>query len=223
MIKLCVFDNDGVLTDCRKVHFDALNMAIADWQSVSAFRDYTINEDEHELIYNGLPTSVKLNLLTHNKRLPIESYNTIECLKQEYTIKLIKETVKSKDYIHIHELLQLLRVKGYQIHCASNCSPETLNLMLELAGYKQYFHRVFSNKDVVNPKPNPEIYLKSSYIAGVHPFDTLVLEDSPKGIAAVEAANMNLLRVESPKDVTISNVMNKIQTIDDYFDRYIGK
>ena len=136
---------------------------------------------------------------------------------------LIKEKIKAKDYTHIHEVLSWLRAKGYQIHCASNCSPDTLHLMLEMAGHKQYFHRIFSNIDVKNCKPDPEIYLKSSYIAGVHPYDVLVVEDSPKGIAAVRAAHMNLLQVDSPKQVTLDSVRSTIETIDNYNDQYQGK
>ena len=60
-------------------------------------------------------------------------------------------------------------------------------------------------------------------IAGVHPYDALVVEDSPKGIAAVRAAHMNLLQVDSPKQVTLDSVRSTIETIDNYNDQYQGK
>lgn len=222
MIKLLIFDCDGTIVDTKNLHFNSFNSALSEWASTTSFKDFTITAQEAS-IYNGLPTKIKLQMLTHNKRLPVESYPTIERLKQEYTIKLIKEQIKESDYINIHEVLQWLSVKGYKLYCASNCSPDTLNLMLELAGHKQYFHKIFSNADVIEPKPSPEMFLKCAYRAGLHPYDVLVIEDSDKGIQAARAANMNFLEVSSPKDVTLDNIQSFITKCNDYFDQYLGK
>lgn len=222
-IKLCAIDCDGCLVEAREIHYRSLNDALSEWQSVSAFRDYTISEEAHEKVFNGLPTKTKLEILTQTKGLPKESHKVIEELKQKYTIKLIKEKIKAKDYAHIHEVLEWLGVKGYQIACCSNSISETLHLMLECAGHKKYLHQIISNQDVISPKPDPEIYLKAMYIAGVHPWETLVIEDSDKGICAAKASNANLLTVKSSADITLDNVVAFIQNIDDYFDKYLGK
>lgn len=220
--KLIVFDCDNTIVSTKDLHFKAFNEALSIWCSTTSFKDFTITEDEEDL-YNGLPTTVKLDLLTKNKRLPIESYKTVERLKQEFTIKFIKEKIKATDYVHIHDLLKHLKTKGYIVYCASNCSSETLNLMLDLGGYSHLFDRIFSNRDVIKPKPDPEIYLKCSYLAGVHPYETIVVEDADKGIIAAKFANTNVLEVKSPEDVTLDKVITFINECDDKLDRYLGK
>ena len=53
MIKLIVFDLDGVLIDSKQTHYEALNRALG--------QDFAISIDEHLATYDGLPTSSKLN------------------------------------------------------------------------------------------------------------------------------------------------------------------
>lgn len=52
MIKLILFDLDGVLVDMKNIHFDALNESLGE--------DYSISWEEHLSIYDGLKTNKKL-------------------------------------------------------------------------------------------------------------------------------------------------------------------
>ena len=58
MIKLIIFDLDGVLVDARELHYNALNRALK-----SINEKYTIERAEHLSTYDGLSTTKKLNLL----------------------------------------------------------------------------------------------------------------------------------------------------------------
>ena len=60
MIKVIIFDLDGVLVDARELHYEALNRALD-------LYGCTITRDEHLSTYDGLPTKKKLTLLTENK------------------------------------------------------------------------------------------------------------------------------------------------------------
>ena len=64
MIKLVVFDLDGVLVDARDLHYDAMNLALADIAP-----ECVISREEHLSTYDGLPTKKKLGLLTEHKGL----------------------------------------------------------------------------------------------------------------------------------------------------------
>ena len=70
MIKIIIFDLDGVLLDAKTIHFETLNRSLAEVDD-----KYTITFPEHLSIYDGLSTHKKLSLLTVNKNLPINSYS----------------------------------------------------------------------------------------------------------------------------------------------------
>ena len=84
MIKLIIFDLDGVLVDARELHYNALNKALN-----SIDEKYVIQRDEHLSTYDGLSTTKKLGMLTKNKGLPLELHDSVWKLKQDMTIKII--------------------------------------------------------------------------------------------------------------------------------------
>ena len=56
-IKGLIFDLDGVLVDTKKIHFDALNIAL------KSIKFEPISFKDHINIYDGLPTLEKLKIL----------------------------------------------------------------------------------------------------------------------------------------------------------------
>ena len=64
MIKLIIFDLDGVLVDARELHYIALNKALE-----SIDKNYVISREEHLSTYDGLSTTKKLNMLSEKKVL----------------------------------------------------------------------------------------------------------------------------------------------------------
>ena len=57
MIKLIIFDLDGVLVDARELHYNALNKSLG-----SIGEKYVIQRDEHLSTYDGLSTAKKLKM-----------------------------------------------------------------------------------------------------------------------------------------------------------------
>jgi len=72
MIKLIIFDLDGVLVDARDLHYHALNRAL---ESINP--KFVINIDEHLSLFDGLPTKRKLKLLTEKKGLSEDLYQEV--------------------------------------------------------------------------------------------------------------------------------------------------
>ena len=54
---------------------------------------------------------------------------------------------------------------------------------------------VISGSDVINKKPDPEIFLKAAEVAGIAPENTLVIEDAVSGVQAAKAAGMTCIGV----------------------------
>jgi HAD superfamily hydrolase (TIGR01509 family) len=199
-MRLLIFDLDGVLVDSRNLHYMALNESLSE--------EFKINTNEHLARYDGLSTTKKLQMLTREKGLPENNHESIWKLKQEKTIELIPKLF-SKD----EELIQLIsnfKSKGIKIYCASNSIRETMSLFLKVLGIIDIFDGIFSNQDVKNTKPDPEIYIRCILDAGVSPLDTLIVEDSPIGKMAAYMSGSHVLPVASRKDVTLENIHNAI-------------
>jgi beta-phosphoglucomutase-like phosphatase (HAD superfamily) len=64
VIKVIVFDLDGVLVKTKDIHFMVLNEALKNYK---AKKIITVNE--HQTIYDGLPTKKKLEILNKEKNV----------------------------------------------------------------------------------------------------------------------------------------------------------
>lgn len=205
MIKLIIFDLDGVLVDAKKIHYETLNEAISLFDPRCK-----INEAEHLSIYDGLKTNQKLNLLSQNKKLDINLHDKIWNKKQELTIDAIS---KLKENINLIELFKLLRSKGYKLACCSNSIRRSVLVMLSKTGLIEYLDLILSNEDVKNAKPHPEIYWRAMSIMEVLPEQTLIIEDSPTGLLSASRSRANVLRVSNPEDLTKDKIFDKLNNI----------
>jgi len=206
MIKLIIFDLDGVLVDAKNIHYYALNNALQEIECVTGGH-YTITEDEHLSIYDGLKTNQKLELLTKNKGLDSKFHKKIWSRKQELTIDAISYLEPNLKLI---ELFEELNFKGYKLACASNSIRRSVITMLSKIGIIEYMSLILSNEDVKNCKPHPEIYWNTMSIMNVLPEETLIVEDSPIGLIAAKRSNANVLRVDNPHDLTLDKLYSKL-------------
>ena len=201
MVKLVIFDLDGVLVEAKNIHFEALNKALA---------QYAITWEEHLSIYDGLKTDQKLEMLHERKGLPKEYFKDIWKTKQKYTLAALSD-LKESDQLKI--CMNTLVASGYKIACCSNSIRKTVLTVLSKLGIIEYFDLIISNEDVTNSKPHPEMYWKVMSKMTVLPEETLIIEDSPYGLLAANRSKAHILRVETPEEVTYNNVYKSIQQI----------
>lgn len=205
MLKLVIFDLDGVLVDARELHYEALNRALADF-------GFTISRDEHLSTYDGLPTTKKLELLTENKGLQKENYDLIWKKKQQFTSLIINEEMTYDE--RLRGILSKLKSQGYIICVASNSIRESVKMMLIRKGLLEYIDFFYSNQDVSKPKPSSEIYLKCMIKAGVNPDETVIVEDSHVGRKAAQSSGATLCAVRDVGDVTYDHIKKHIDKVD---------
>jgi len=205
MIKLIIFDLDGVLLDAKKIHYDALNVAL---NNVSP--EYVIDWSEHLSKYDGLKTNQKLHMLTREKGLPYEKHSVVWNEKQKVTQEMLHSLSQSKE---LQNTLIELTKDGYKIACCSNSIRKTVLTVLSKLGIIEYFDFILSNEDVKNSKPHPEIYWTAISNIGVLPEETLIIEDSPYGLLAASRSKSYVYRVINPDEVTYNNIKNKINEI----------
>jgi len=202
VVKLIVFDLDGVLVEAKNIHFDALNKALG---------DYAISWNEHLSTYDGLKTFQKLDMLTKEKGLPVEEHQRIWEDKQKYTLQMLGELKPSKS---ISAAISSLSKSGYKIACCSNSIRKTVVTVLAKLDIIEYFDLIISNEDVLNSKPHPEMYWTAMSKMKCLPEETLIVEDSPYGLLAAARSKSYILRVKNPKEVTFANLTKKLVQIE---------
>ena len=201
MIKLVLFDLDGVLIDAKEIHYVSLNEALGE--------TYAINEQEHHSIYDGRKTRDKLEMLTKNKGLPRELHDEIFNKKQKITLKLLQTL---RPIAEIKLLFQKLTEMGIEIGVCSNSIRKTVLTALAQIDLIQYCDIVLSNEDVKNPKPHPEIYWKAMSMMSRLPEETLIIEDSPPGLLSAERSRAKYIRVINPGEVTMDRVLQNLSS-----------
>jgi len=203
MIKLVIFDLDGVLVEAKNIHFDALNDALEE--------KYRISWSEHLSIYDGLKTNQKLDMLSEKKSLPKHMHSDVWTRKQELTLYKLRDLKTSNQLI---QCMDNLSSNGYKIAVCSNSIRKTVLTVLSKLGIIEYMDLILSNEDVKNSKPHPEMYWKAISIMSFLPEESLIVEDSPYGLLAASRANANIFRVRNPKEVNWENINHKIQSIE---------
>ena len=205
MIKLIVFDLDGVLVETKKLHYEAFNKALRDVDT-----KYEITLEEHLSKYDGLSTRKKLDLLGCEKGLSGMEFERIWMRKQLYTSQMLRE-LKSDD--RIINVLSKLKNDGYTIVVASNSIRDSVKITLLKLGFLEYIDFYLSNEDVRHPKPHPEIYLRAIIESSVSPKETLIIEDSIVGRKAANESGAYLMGINNPTDIIYENIINYINSI----------
>ena len=204
-LKGLIFDLDGVLVNTKKIHFDSLNLAL---KSINAKE---ISFKDHINIFDGLPTIKKLDILNKKKILDKKHNSKIIKIKQEITIKLLNKFIKYNPKIY-NTFLRLS--KNYKISIATNAVKNTLDLCLDKLRIRKFVSCSYSNEDVNNNKPHPEVYLKCLVNMGLKPSETLIFEDSHHGVMAAQDSGCLLYTVKNISDINYSNILSSIKDLD---------
>lgn len=202
-IKLIIFDLDGVLLDAKQLHREVLDDALAEIDT-----RYVITDEEQETFFEALPTKKKLQLLTELKGLPVSLHAKIAARKQELTIARLLKLERDE---RICEVLSKLKQDSFTLAVASNSVRASVKIALLKLGFMEFIDFWFSNQDVADPKPSPEMFLTCMIKAGVGPNETLILEDSEVGFKAVEASGAKLCPIKDSSDVSYEKIISCIK------------
>ena len=204
MIKLVIFDLDGVLIDTREIHYEVLNKSL-----LSIDEKYTISHKDHLSKFDGLSTNRKLEILSNERGLPKELHKVIWEKKQELTIIELEDKIKRSD--KLINIINILKSKDIKVYVASNSIKKTIEISLDKLGISDLIDGFLSNEDVLSPKPHPEIYMRCMINEKVMPSETLILEDSYIGRLSAISSGANICSVNNPDDVTIEKIEKSLK------------
>ena len=196
-IKAILFDLDGVLVNTRLLHYetfrDALNFVCP---------ENNLSWSEHEMEFDGLSTNLKIEKCKKKGILNEEQGKLLFEKKQSLTWERLPQTVQPRESLIM--MLTTLNNQGFRLFCCSNSIRKTVDTTLNLLGVLSLFEATYSNEDIQNPKPSPEIYELAMKKCFLNKEECLIVEDSPVGRKAAYASGAHVLEVEDAEDLTMT-------------------
>ncbi len=181
MIKLVIFDCDGVLIDSE---FISAVVLINELRAINI----KINFDYVLKNFIGrsfLEVAAQIND-SFNSCLPLN-------FEERYSRKLLDEfRQKLKTTTGVEKVLKNLNVKSC---VATSSSPKRVARSLEFVNLDNFFGRnVFTVSEVNKGKPAPDLFLHAAQVMRTKPEECLVIEDSIYGIQAAYSAGMEAIQ-----------------------------
>jgi beta-phosphoglucomutase len=181
---------DGVLWESSKIHEKAY---------LESFKNIGI--DLKQNFYNnigGMKTENAVQLLINENKINIDKdilLNIVKMKKQIAQILLNDTEIINKivDFEMV-ELIEMLKKKYFfKIALATSASRQTMNNYTEFVAKRIKFDTALCGEDVLNGKPDPEIYFKTVNKSNENIHESIVIEDSVKGVLAALNAGLRVI------------------------------
>nr|WP_303244096.1 HAD family phosphatase [uncultured Cellulosilyticum sp.] len=184
-VELVIFDMDGLMFDTERIYYKA-------WQEAAQSKGYAITWEVYtQIVARNSRYIEKVLKQLLGEALP---YKEIEEDKRQRSNQMIAEEgigIKKG----LLELLDALEQKGIKKAVATSSQREKALSYLSLAGIKERFDDIICGDEVMESKPNPEIFVKVCGRLGGTPEKTLVLEDSRLGLEAGKKGGMTTVLI----------------------------
>ncbi|EAR53393.1 CbbY family protein [Photobacterium sp. SKA34] len=113
--------------------------------------------------------------------------------KQTYLNIVENESIPVKD--GVIDLLNWLQTQNTPMVVATSTNRQLALKKLAMAGLSNYFSAVTAGDEVVNGKPDPEIYLLAAKRLNINPSMCIAFEDSNNGVKAAVSAGMQTFQI----------------------------
>jgi len=81
---------------------------------------------------------------------------------------------------------------------ASSSNRPVIELVLDLADFRQFFAVTVSSEEVRHGKPAPDVYLEAARRLNARPSRCVAVEDSTNGLRSAESAGMTTIAIPQP-------------------------
>jgi HAD superfamily hydrolase (TIGR01509 family) len=184
-LRAVLFDMDGLLVDSEPLWFEAERLVMARMGGTWS------DADQQQLIGGSLGNSVGYMLARADRPAEPEQVGrwlvgTMAALVTERGVALMAGAAEL-----------LAEVAAADIPRALVTSAERRIMDVILASTGLAFDATVCAEDVTRRKPDAEPYLRAAALLGVPPGRCVALEDSPRGVAAAEAAGCLVIAVPS--------------------------
>lgn len=171
-IQLCILNAEGILLDTNKSYIEL-------WQSTA---------DQHKL---SIPEGFFENILSagydHRQKV---FYQYPHLSQLEKAVFQIKQQRQASIQPQIIEVLDYLKSHGIKIAIVTDSHRRNKDPQIDILLKKYEIDVLVCANEVLNGKPDPNIYLKAAKLSNVKPNNTLVIDDSRNGCYSAHLAFM---------------------------------
>ncbi len=184
-LDLVIFDMDGLIFDTEAIYIEK-------GKEISERYGYNVTIDVMMTTIGMNDTNASQVYRKHyGEEFPYEQISG----EIELYITSLGESGKLPFMKGAKEIIHYLYDKNIKIAVATSSKREKVELLLKNSNILDKFNYVICGDDIVNSKPNPEIFIKCAIHLDVDIDKTIVLEDSYNGIKAASSANMKPIMI----------------------------
>ncbi len=178
--RLVIFDCDGVLVDSEPI---AISVLVESMNRLGA----DITEEEAYRLFLGRSLATVTECLRDKYGLHADT-DFLERMRSDLYSRF------ATDLKPIAGIAETLDALGCARCVASSSQPERIRLALRTTGLLDRLSPyLYSATMVKHGKPAPDLFLHAAREMGYAPEDCIVVEDSPAGVQAAQAAGMRVL------------------------------
>lgn len=191
IIKALIFDFDGVILDTGKYHYQS-------WEILLQKIGLSIKpEDDLFLKGAGRMDSLEYLLRQGHLQLPNHQKQALTEEKNRIYLDLISHLTKDDLLPGVFALIEEAKCMDFKLAVGSG--SKNARKILDKIGVTGLFDVIHDANDVAFPKPHPEIYQLVCSQLELHPAETLVIEDSAKGVESAIATGCYVLGLGDSK------------------------
>lgn len=180
-----IFDMNGVIIDDERIHQQS-------WKIYCQNHGFHITENEFKEKVFGRTEKETFEYLYSRKITP-EELGKFSDERVDTAIEIFKPQLKTT--AGLHNLLEELLTNNIPMAVATSSRNRYVNFIMDTLGIRKYFKAILTAEDIINGKPDPEIYLKTANKLNVPPKNCVVIEDTISGIRSAMAAGMKVIGI----------------------------
>lgn len=229
MIRAMIFDLDGTLVQTERLK------AISYARAAAALRPNMITEDAvmrafHDVVglsrnevakqlveRFGLAEAAGAHMAEFGVGTPWQAYIQLRLRLYEEMLA-DSDVLRRNQWPHNVDLLHTARRAGCKVGLATMSYCSQVQRVLGILDLMGAFDFVASRDDVEQGKPDPEIYRLVAQELQTLPEECLVIEDSPTGVLAAQAAGMHVIAVSTPftrEGLRVGRLLDERWIVDD--------
>lgn len=213
--KAILFDFDGLMFDTEKVWKEYF------FKANDVFNVNFTEQDRTEIIGRN-EQMLRAVLKSKKPNLDVDTYR--DWTREQAHHHILTQKIDEKK--GLINLLEYIKKENLLTAIVSGSERKIINSIIEKSAVKNFDFSSFVTGDrKVNPKPNPDVYLKACEELNVKPEEAIVLEDAYLGVKAGKSAGCFTIMIPdtvAPNDEmkqTADLILNDLNEVVDFLKR----